>query len=130
MSNRRLTNLLFYYKPNLPIKIVPEKMSMVDYFKKWHFLRSEYYKLGLYHDDILYCFPDVDEAVRRLPKAVKEERDWRSIRAIQLDLNHKILPQEEWIQWEDDITVGRYLQPYLAEVKKEWKEKDIWNSIY
>lgn len=57
--------------------------------------------VGLYHDDIIYNFPDVEEAVRRLPKAMKEERDWRAIRAIQLDLNHELLPPEEWIQYEE-----------------------------
>ena len=56
---------------------------------------------GLYHDDIIYNTPEVLEAVRRLPKQMKEERDWRSIRAIQLDLNHELLPEDQWIQYEE-----------------------------
>lgn len=57
--------------------------------------------LGLYHDDLLYNFPDVLEAVRRLPRPVKEERDWRLIRAVQLDIKSIILPENQWPTYED-----------------------------
>jgi ubiquinol-cytochrome c reductase subunit 7 len=45
---------------------------------------------------------------------------------MQLSIMKQILPKEEWVQWEDDITKGRYLQPYLDEVIAERTEKETW----
>lgn len=55
----------------------------------------------MYHDDILYEWPDVQEAIRRLPAEVKTERDWRMLRAIQLDIKNIILPEDQWVQYDE-----------------------------
>lgn len=41
------------------------------------------------------------EALRRLPPHLVEERNFRIIRATQLDVEHKILPKEQWTKWEE-----------------------------
>lgn len=45
----------------------------------------------------------------------------RLIRAIQLDFLKIHLPRDEWITYEADRDY-RYLSPYIAEVKAEWRE--------
>lgn len=82
--------------------------------------------LGLYRDDCLYEeHPDVQEALRRLPKHVIDERNFRLIRAIQLDINRKILPKEEWIRYEDDVL---YLTPIVDQVRIERLEREKWDK--
>lgn len=62
--------------------------------------------IGLMHDDVLYETPDVEEAIRRLPAKVVDERNFRLIRALQLSGQKKFLPREEWTKYEQvDETV-------------------------
>lgn len=75
------------------------------------------------HDDVLYEDDDVKEAVRRLPEPVRDERNFRMMRAIQLDMCKQILPKEQWTKYEADV---KYLQPYLEEVKREREEREDW----
>lgn len=95
--------------------------------KRWAYNLSGFNKLGLMRDDCLYEDEDVKEALRRIPEEVRNERNYRQIRAIQLNLTHSILPKEQWTKLEDDVT---YLQPYLKEVIKEREEKEAWNKVY
>jgi len=92
---------------------------------KWAYTLSYYNQLGLRHDDCLRETDEVKEAVRRLPKYLQDERQWRSTRALYLSMRKEILPKEEWTKWEDDV---RYLKPYLDEVNKEVREKREWNK--
>lgn len=82
---------------------------------------------GLMHDDALYEDDDVKEAVRRLPESVRDERNYRMMRAIHLDMCKQILPKEQWTKYEQDV---KYLQPYLEEVKKEREEREEWNKTH
>lgn len=52
------------------------------------------------HDDVLYETPDVEEAIRRLPAKLVDERNFRLIRALQLSGQKKILPREEWTKYD------------------------------
>lgn len=81
---------------------------------------------GLHRDDCLYEDTDVKEAIRRLPSNVKDERQFRIIRALNLSMTKTILPKEEWTKYEEDT---KYLQPYLDEVIKEREERDAWNKL-
>lgn len=60
-----------------------------------------YINLGLCKDDLLWEDEVVLEALRRLPPHLVEERNFRIIRATQLDVEHKILPKEQWTKWEE-----------------------------
>ena len=53
------------------------------------------------HDDVLYETPDVEEALRRLPTHLVDERNFRITRALQLSGQKRILPKEEWTKLED-----------------------------
>lgn len=53
------------------------------------------------HDDVLYETPDVEEAIRRLPAKVIDDRNFRILRAIQLSGQKKILPKAEWTKYEE-----------------------------
>lgn len=46
-------------------------------------------------------YPDVAEAVRRLPAAIHDQRTYRMVRAIQLDLMRSELPREQWVSFEE-----------------------------
>lgn len=69
----------------------------------------------------------MQEALRRLPKHVIDERNFRLIRAIQLDINRKLLPKEEWIRYEDDVL---YLTPIVDQVRNERLEREKWDKDY
>lgn len=45
--------------------------------------------------------PDVQEAVRRLPEKLVIERNYRMLRAIQLNIQKSILPKEQWTKYEE-----------------------------
>jgi len=92
---------------------------------KWSFSISYFNQLGLLQNDTLLETPDVKEAIRRLPKHLQDERQWRITRALYLSMRKEILPKEEWTKWEDDV---KYLKPYLDEVRKEIREQEEWNK--
>lgn len=90
-----------------------------------------YCKYGLYHDDLIGGYnkthnPHVHEAYRRLLIDKPEEHDkrvYRGLRATQLKIRKEILPEEEWVTFEEDVEKGHYLQPYLRQIEKEDQEK-------
>lgn len=81
--------------------------------------------VGLHRDDCLYETPDVKEAIRRLPRNLYDERNFRIIRALQLSVTKTILPEDQWTKYEDDY---KYLEPYLEEVIKEREEREEWEK--
>ncbi|XP_011298108.1 cytochrome b-c1 complex subunit 7-like [Fopius arisanus] len=92
--------------------------------KQWAYDLSRFNQYGLRHDDCLYETPEVQEAIRRLPAHVYDERTFRLVRAMQLSCNKVVLPKEQWTKREEDV---HYLRPYLDEVLKEKKEKEDWD---
>lgn len=70
--------------------------------KKWAFESAGFNKLGLMTDDLLHDMDDdVVEALRRLPQNLHDERNYRMLRAIQLNIQKSILPKEQWTKYED-----------------------------
>ncbi|CAH1773494.1 unnamed protein product [Owenia fusiformis] len=92
---------------------------------KWAYNMSYFNQLGLMRDDCLNETPQVSEALRRLPRNVMDERQFRITRALNLSAKKITLPKEQWTKYEDDV---HYLQPYLEEVERESKEKAEWNK--
>lgn len=82
---------------------------------------------GLHRDDCLYENEDVKEAVRRLPRKLYDERNYRIMRALHLSMTKTILPKEQWTKYEEDV---KYLEPYLKEVVKEREEREDWEKIH
>uniref|UniRef100_A0A8C4Q970 Cytochrome b-c1 complex subunit 7 n=1 Tax=Eptatretus burgeri TaxID=7764 RepID=A0A8C4Q970_EPTBU len=80
---------------------------------------------GLMHDDMLYETPVVQEAIRRLPETMYDERAFRIKMALDLSMKHRILPESQWTKYEEDVG---YLQPYIHEVERELKEKAEWEK--
>lgn len=78
-------------------------------------------------DDVLYEDDDVKEALKRLPEKKMDERNYRILRAIQLDIQKTYLPKEQWTKLEEDEL---YLQPILNQVIKERQEREEWNKNY
>lgn len=95
------------------------------------FKMDGYNKYGLYHDDLIGGYnnthnPRVAEAYRRLlidQPELHDQRVYRGLRATQLKIQKKVLPPEEWVTYEEDMTKGRYLQPYLEQLAAEEREK-------
>ena len=48
-------------------------------------------------DDLLHESPDVKEALRRLPKDVQDERNFRIAVAIDLSTQKSVLPKDQWV---------------------------------
>ncbi|KAM3928029.1 cytochrome b-c1 complex subunit 7 [Leptodactylus fuscus] len=98
---------------------------LMDSLCKWYYGLAGFNKLGLMRDDTLYESPDVQEAIRRLPPKLYDERMFRVKRALDLDMKKSILPKDQWTKYEEDV---HYLEPYLKEVIRERKEKESWNK--
>ncbi|XP_029679257.1 cytochrome b-c1 complex subunit 7-like [Formica exsecta] len=94
-------------------------------FRKWCYNLSGFNQYGLWRDDCLYESEDVKEALRRLPQHIADERNFRIVRALQLDANKRLLPKEQWTKFEEDVL---YLHPYIEEVRKEREEREKWDS--
>ena len=54
----------------------------------------------LYHDT-LFENPEVKEAIKRMPQVMQNERLFRLTRAIDLSQKKIILPEEEWVKFEE-----------------------------
>lgn len=104
-----------------------QKRLMSSALQKFAYNLSGFNKYGLMRDDILYEDEDVKEALRRLPQDKLDERNYRILRAVQLSVQKDILPKNQWTKLEEDVM---YLQPLLAEVKKERKEREEWGKVY
>ena len=61
---------------------------------------------GLMTDDLTRSNPVVEEALRRLPPDVFQERQWRLTRAISANANKDVLPESEWLKSEEVIFFG------------------------
>lgn len=61
-------------------------------------------------DDVLYETPDVEEAIRRLPQKVADERNFRMIRALQYSGLKKYLPKEQWTKYEEVCNIHNHIQ--------------------
>lgn len=46
-------------------------------------------------------YPDVVEALRRLPESEKNLRQYRIKRALDLSMKHSLLPQDQWTKPEE-----------------------------
>ncbi|XP_058827290.1 cytochrome b-c1 complex subunit 7-like [Topomyia yanbarensis] len=104
-------------------RIGPKKASAIG---KWAYNWAGFNQYGLYRDDCLAEDRDVREAVRRLPEKLKDERNYRFMRALHLSTTHTVLPKEQWTKYEEDV---KYLEPYLEEVKRERREKEQWETM-
>ncbi len=114
------------------------------------FSMSKYMKYGLLTDDLQKDSNAITkEALRRLPKDVFQERQWRLARAIGANANKDVLHESEWIKPEQVIWILKqiahsmllelihgvyffqdvsYLKPLVQQVVNEQREKDAWNS--
>ncbi|TMW49682.1 hypothetical protein DOY81_005220 [Sarcophaga bullata] len=105
---------------------VPRKGPLVcSSLGRWVYNMSGFNRYGLYRDDCLddMLNNDVKEAVRRLPRKVYDDRNFRILRATHLSMTKTVLPKEQWTKYEEDV---KYLEPYLTEVIKEREEREEW----
>lgn len=118
--------------------LIPRLLKQRSETAARHFFKMDgYNKYGLYHDDLIGGYnntvnPHVAEAYRRLLIDKPEEHDkrvYRALRANQLKIRKELLPEEEWVTFEEDITKGHYLQPYLQQIAAEDKEKKEFMAL-
>lgn len=53
------------------------------------------------YDDTLHETPDVEEAIKRLPENLYNDRNFRIKRALDLSMKHQILPKDQWTKYEE-----------------------------
>ncbi|KAJ2903252.1 uncharacterized protein MKZ38_010204 [Zalerion maritima] len=66
------------------------------------------------------------KALKRLPQNAAYDRVYRIRRAVQLSVQHRILPKEEWIKDEEDVP---YLSYIIEQIQAEEKEKNDLDSM-
>lgn len=74
--------------------------AFVDRYNQVLFPLSKYLKYGLLSDDLVRENHVIKEALKRLPKEVYQERQFRLARAIGLSANKDVLPENEWTTLE------------------------------
>jgi ubiquinol-cytochrome c reductase subunit 7 len=85
---------------------------------------KHFFFVGLKFDDLLIeSNPDVETALKLLPKEETYARHFRYKRAFQLSLMHRVLPKDQWTKPEEDIP---YLQPYIEQAHQERKEREAF----
>ncbi|XP_047378785.1 cytochrome b-c1 complex subunit 7-like [Sciurus carolinensis] len=95
----------------------------LDGIRKWY--AAGFNKLGLMRDDTIYEDEDVQEATRRLPENLHNDRMFLIRRARDLTMRQQILPKEQWTKYEEDKF---YLELYLKEAVQERKEREEWEK--
>ncbi|EPQ15801.1 Growth/differentiation factor 6 [Myotis brandtii] len=55
----------------------------------------------LMRDDTIHVNEDVEEAIRRLPEHLYNDRVFRIKRALDLSMRQQILPKEQWTKYEE-----------------------------
>jgi len=70
--------------------------------------------------------PDMQEALKRLPQDVIDERNFRIKRALQLSMQHRILPEHMHTTDETDI---HYVKEVLAQVVREREEREKYDAL-
>ncbi|XP_035039206.1 cytochrome b-c1 complex subunit 7 [Hippoglossus stenolepis] len=93
--------------------------------RKWYYGMCGFNKLGLMRDDTIEEDSDVKQALSRLPENELNNRVFRIKRALDLNMKQQILPKDQWMKFEEDIS---YLSPYLNEVIRERKEIEEWTK--
>lgn len=104
-----------------------QKRFMSSALQRFAYNLSGFNKYGLWRDDLLYVDSDVEQALKRLPQNIIDERNYRMLRATQLSLQKIYLPKEQWTKLEDDKL---YLTPLIEDVIKEREEREEWNKNY
>lgn len=102
-----------------------QRRFMASAFQKVAYNLAGFNKYGLMRDDLLNETPEVEEALKRLPQKIVDERNYRILRAVQLSITNDYLPKEQWTKLEDDKL---YLTPLVEQVKKEKLEVAEWTK--
>ncbi|CAK7239806.1 MAG: Cytochrome b-c1 complex subunit 7, mitochondrial [Sporothrix thermara] len=93
----------------------------------WYANLAGYRQMGLRADDLIPEENDVvQQAIKRLPAQENYDRIFRMRRAVQLSLQHKLLPKDQWTKPEDDKP---YLLPLIHEIEAEIKERHELDTI-
>lgn len=112
------------------IKFILQRPWLFRVMRAWsdHWVRlSGYRKIGLRQDDLINEENElVLQALQRLPEREKCDRVFRIRRAVQLDIQKKILPESEWTKPHEDWP---YLSMIVEQLEAEQKEKDDLDSI-
>ncbi len=103
-----------------------------------------HFKKGLFEDDIFRETSVVEQAIKRLPQDVYQERQYRLARALNASAKQHCLPKEEWTKYEDvclnnfskfNLILNSilfqdlpYLKTYIADCLKEEQEKEDWEN--
>lgn len=111
----------------MALNLVQKRLMSHSSLQQLCYKLSGFNKYGLMRDDLLIEDEDVQEALRRIPDSVRDERNYRILRAVQLEITKSILPKKEWTKLEEDKL---YLTPILRQVVKEREERENWNKTH
>ncbi|KIN06688.1 hypothetical protein OIDMADRAFT_17432 [Oidiodendron maius Zn] len=93
----------------------------------WWGNAAGYRQLGLRNDDLIPEESEiVQQALKRLPEKESYDRIFRIRRALQLSLQHQLLPKAEQTKPEEDY---HYLSPIIRQIEVEIKERNDLDSL-
>merc|ERR1712212_537989 len=122
-------------RPDVPdVKKGDQTSSLTFKWNKLCYNWAQMNQLGMKKDDYK-LIPDgpegefLERAIRRLPPEERDQRTWRRVRAHYLQCQKKVLPEEDWVKYEDDLPEDSYLQPYIDELRAEEEEKKKWAAL-
>lgn len=111
----------------MALSLVQKRLMSHSALQRFCYNLSGFNKYGLMRDDLLHENEDVQEAMKRVPESVIDERNYRILRAVQLNITKSVLPKDQWTKLEDDKL---YLTPHVDQVVKEREERENWNKTH
>lgn len=108
-----------YERPFLRKLLVPMAQRYVQ--------NSGYRQMGLKQDDLINEENEmVIQAIKRLSQREQYDRIFRIRRAVQLSIQARILPKDQWIKPEEDTP---YLTLILEQLEAEAKERELLDNM-
>ncbi|WFD33752.1 Cytochrome b-c1 complex subunit 7 [Malassezia cuniculi] len=109
------------------IQSSPTLLKLVKPVANAYAQAAGYRQMGLRYDDLLTEENfQTQKALSRLPEREGYDRVYRMRRAVQLSINQRLLPKEEWTKAEEDV---RYLAPLIEQVQAADDERLYWDTI-
>ncbi|ERT01787.1 ubiquinol-cytochrome c reductase subunit 7 [Sporothrix schenckii 1099-18] len=109
------------------VRSQPWLNSLLKPVASWYVGLAGYRQLGLRADDLIPEESDVVQAaIKRLPAQENYDRIYRMRRAVQLSIQHKLLPKEQWTKAEEDVP---YLGPLIEQIEAEIKERHELDNV-
>ncbi|KYQ91181.1 hypothetical protein DLAC_08093 [Tieghemostelium lacteum] len=98
-------------------KLIPRSFVKTLQNSAW----LEHRKMGLYYADLYNETPVLQEVYRRMPDDLMVKRDRRLRVAMDLSVQKKLLPENEWSDVKEDLKYTEFIESEMKKVSSEFE---------